>query len=548
MAITHPLGLKRFCSTVLVALSLGTAFGFAPSVTTAASASTNTVPTVVVDSTGTTTAPVTGSFRGLRADEEPAHGLQNPDGGLREEISYNAADLSSPWDSAQPTDIRQALPILENRYGAPGDTRETQLYFYLWDFARPSCTPIPLIKSCPTTPLDISQTALNNIALTLGRLRDIGYKAVLRFAYDDGVRADRCYDVSQIQRAITQLKPVLAQYSDVITVWQAGFIGDWGEWGPNCNSLQNNATYVNTIMNSLVAALPAGVHANMRYAWHRNELTTASTKDQVGYHNDFFTLGGGAYDYYTPSAAEWSSILAAAPYVMTDGEMPWDKNQSSDPNAWSTVIDPVGSARRLQTIHFSTFSVTHNATVTYPSWRQTAWNKSTVVGANLPVDDGYFENTAGAPVTRTAYEYIRDHLGYRLQLSGATFGVEQGGVLPVSFSLSNTGFSAPHNARSVQLVVLDSTGQAVRTVTTGADWTTWQGAAASENGGNGSLPTYTVNGSLDLNGLPAGSYRIGVALPASGATAGNTAYAVRFANSGVDWVSGANVIGNLTVS
>ncbi|MGW3121702.1 DUF4874 domain-containing protein [Streptomyces sp. NPDC001107] len=55
----------------------------------------------------------------------------------------------------------------------------TQLYVHLWDYAT---TTIP-------------SNALANIQKIFGGLRSKGYQALLRFAYDDGVRPDRHYTV-----------------------------------------------------------------------------------------------------------------------------------------------------------------------------------------------------------------------------------------------------------------------------------------------------------------------------------------------------------------
>ncbi|MGS2619370.1 DUF4832 domain-containing protein [Micromonospora sp. LZ34] len=101
----------------------------------------------------------------------------------------------------------------------------------------------------------------------------------------------------------------------------------------------------------------------------------------------------------------------------------------------------------------------------------------------MPFGDGYFIDSAGQPVTRTVYDYLRDHLGYRIQLDQAQFGTNAGASLPVKLSLTNVGFSASHTPRPTQLVLLSATGEVVRR---GADWTRWQGARATENGGTAS--------------------------------------------------------------
>ncbi|MCL8016214.1 hypothetical protein M1L21_34695 [Streptomyces sp. AS02] len=48
-------------------------------------------------------------------------------------------------------------------------------------------------------------------------------------------------------------------------------------------------------MTSLVDALPTGMDTQMRYPWLRERITTSSVRAKIGYHNDYFTLGGGAW-------------------------------------------------------------------------------------------------------------------------------------------------------------------------------------------------------------------------------------------------------------
>ena len=69
---------------------------------------------------------------------------------------------------------------------------------------------------------------------------------------------------------------------------------------------------------------------------------------------------------------------------------------------------------------------------------------------NLPISDGYFESETGNHIWRSYYEYIRDHLGYRLELQDADITYENGRISG-SIRLINRGFSAPVNPRTVYL-------------------------------------------------------------------------------------------------
>ncbi|MFB7329878.1 DUF4874 domain-containing protein, partial [Streptomyces sp. NPDC056190] len=353
-------------------------------------------------------------------------------------MSYDAIDLTSPWTNEQnhSPDVGETLRTLRSEYGDGASV--TQLYFYLWDYAT---TTIP-------------DSALANIERVLAGLRQARTTAVLRFAYDDAVRPNRRYTVQNIQTHLRQLAPLIGRYSDVVTVWQAGFLGAWGEWHGSYYDHEDYPDAVTEIMRSLVAALPPMVHTQTRYFEKRAMVHDDGALDRIGYHNDYITLGEGLWDYYVPGNPGWPSYLDVSQRHAMDGEMPWDKGQSTDPYAWSKVIDPIAAARRLQTLRFDTLSMVHNATVTIPGWRNIALTEQQVVAAGLPVATGYFRRHDGGEVSRTAFEYIRDHLGYRIEARQARWR-QTSRAVEVELDLANTGFAAPKRPRPVQFVLLD---------------------------------------------------------------------------------------------
>eukprot|EP00729_Bicosta_minor_P021654 gene21654-8585_t len=64
-------------------------------------------------------------------------------------------------------------------------------------------------------------------------------------------------------------------------------------------------------------------------------------------------------------------------------------------------------------------------------------------GTRLPISTGYVAEVAALPFF-SIFDYIRDHLGYRLEVAAFIFAAE----------LVNYGFAAPVNPRPVQLVLL----------------------------------------------------------------------------------------------
>ncbi|MFE7549309.1 DUF4832 domain-containing protein [Streptomyces gardneri] len=479
------------------------------------------------------------SFAGQAADD-PAAVQASPGTGLRQELFVNAKDLTNPFTSSNPqvtnpagqVDIAATIKRNNEKYGA--GTRVAQLYFYVWDYAKS----------------DIPASALANMQNVLDTMRSLGYKTVLRFAIDDAIRPRQCYTVQDLQRIIAQTKNLIAANTDVITLFQSGLVGAWGEWGPNCTNPQNTPSSVNAILTAQMQSLPAGMPFAVRYPWHKSQVTDPALRARIGYHNDYFVIASGFSDYYMPSSPYWSEVVASAPNVSVDGEMPYDKYESADPYAWSTQVDALAAARRLQTMHYSTLSNMHNSTVTLPAWKQTNFTRSQLSQAGLPAEAAYFTKADGTATGRSALDYIRDHLGFRLRLTRATIGSTSATTsVPVSATLVNDGFAAPRTEAPVRLAVLDSNNKVVREKTTDVDWRTWQGLAGSEISTNATQPTHKLDDTVDLSGLPAGTYRIALHIP----TGTGTAFDVRFSNSATSspWVTannqGSNVLGTITI-
>ncbi len=133
---------------------------------------------------------------------------------------------------------------------------------------------------------------------------------------------------------------------------------------------------------------------------------------------------------------------------------------------------------------------------------------------HMPISDGYFgeDNT----FTRSPYEYIRDHLGYRLELQEADFLFDAFNI-GVHTKIINRGFSAPQNPRTFYFVLLNyNTNEIIQTIPSNADWRTWQPDDFATGLDNQEDPIgYTVNSIDDTNsiahtnvgGIPLGNYK-----------------------------------------
>jgi len=92
----------------------------------------------------------------------------------------------------------------------------------------------------------------------------------------------------------------------------------------------------------------------------------------------------------------------------------------------------------------------------------------------MPISDRYF---ASKDNKRTVYDYIRDHLGYRLELQSCKM-YKAGEHHFVDVDIINRGFAAPQNPRDITFVILNGEDQIVDYVYSDArsdyNWLTWQ--------------------------------------------------------------------------
>jgi hypothetical protein len=146
---------------------------------------------------------------------------------------------------------------------------------------------------------------------------------------------------------------------------------------------------------------------------------------------------------------------------------------------------------------------------------QTPLNVTRLRADRLPLSDAYanFSTQHNGSV----YTYIRDHLGYRLELVHASAQLE-GGVLRLTLLLQNFGFSAPVNAREWGLVLLDARGEAAwseRRAPECKDWRTLYPHLPGDPLRTVTVHNVTVAAALNGSGAAAprpGAYQLGFTL------------------------------------
>ena len=406
----------------------------------------------------------TREYHGIRpTDPDGRNGLRNPERGLRIEtliaeplgaqVLGPAHHLKDKFTSGYSD---QWWLLDAQRYESHGLTL-AQTYCYLDAFVGKV----------------ISEEKLALLQRSFDNLRENGLKAVLRFASEKDMNRGGGPTLPNILQHLEQLAPIIRQNADVIFVMQAGFVGAWGEWHSSSHGLENDHAALASIIAGVLDALPVDRMTQVRVPKYKRwvlsqpilgghqvvNATTAHTATpaaRIGFNNDGFLAGhtcGGTWPetphFSNPGNPEFDYMTAESPYVSVDGELFWSDQGGK--------VDGLRAAIRMRLHHYSSFSLAHSFSeregkpYSIDDWLETGLTLKQLREAKLPISDGYFTDAAGNNVPRTQFEYIRDHLGYRLELQRATFPqrVNLGNVLSIEVELINRGFGVIHNPRPV---------------------------------------------------------------------------------------------------
>jgi hypothetical protein len=232
---------------------------------------------------------------------------------------------------------------------------------------------------------------------------------------------------------------------------------------------------------------------------------------------------------------DFNQVLNEGSRTCVDGEMPYDG--PGDFNLNFPIAESYNFARRLRAHGYTSFSIVHNYNTNINAWKTKYINASDLQNDNVPVTDGYFVNSNGQIVSRSLYEYIRDHLGYRLQLTDGYFPttVNIGNTYNFTVNLKNFGFAAPVNPHEVYFTLIDASGTMKKFLTT-ADSRSWSPYNLANNN------SYTISADMFIDGsfIP-GTYNIGIWIPDPvNQLKYNPEYAVKFANKNIQWWTDPN--------
>ncbi len=364
-------------------------------------------------------------------------------------------------------------------------------------------------------------TTLLNAEFT--EVRNAGFKMIVHVLYTN-VPGGADAPVSIMQGHFQQLKTTWENNQDVIACFAMGFVGQFGEWTTSTNNNLDPAN-MTTIMNSWLDNSPVSRMTTMRVPKHQRQVfgTTPLTLSQaysttlkaarVGSHNDSYSsnitdwgtfyLGEGATTAQDAEIAR-AYIAAETEYTVQSGETSGLCAEPASDKQYQQCSAALDNAKRC---HYS--SLSH-----YELWDQTAQCSTIPTWTN-----GGCEET------------IQRLLGYRFRLISGSFpsAAVTTNTLSISLSMINDGWARIYNKRNVELVLQNTSTNAVtRIAVNGVNTTT-----DSRLWLPGQAQTKTLTCVVDLPaGLANGSYKLYLNLPdPMGTLNTRPEYSIRLANS-----------------
>ncbi len=287
----------------------------------------------------------------------------------------------------------------------------------------------------------IEDSYLEIVRQSLQSLREGGCKGIVRFAYTNSEnQAPREAPEELVLQHISQLKPILQEYADVIYVMEAGFVGVWGEWYYTSDKFSNfkqNPTKPEDyesrrhVLEALLEALPKERMICVRtpvfkmkcFGWTLADTLTiaeaysGTTKARLAAHDDAIMADHTDLGTFNNSdiRAYWE---AETRYTIYGGE-------SCPPGSAASCDNTVDQ-----------FGKMHISYLNHDYYRETLskWQKYGCLDA------------------------IKLHLGYRIEGRDVATSKEPkvGEELKVKLSLVNVGYSAPKNPRDIELLLVNT--------------------------------------------------------------------------------------------
>ena len=338
-----------------------------------------------------------------------------------------------------------------------------------------------------------------------------------------------CADEETMIKHIKQLAPFIAKNADVVHKMSSGFIGN----GEMVDAFQYPSVNFNNIIRAIVEEIcvPNNLQFSVRMPEYKinllKEYPDYQYKDIIGHNNDAtfgeqtkLDMHSGGLQYKNPNGW-WEYIIADATKASQSGEM--FVNSAMVPNRVPTGMEVI-----LQMAHhrFTTLSQWHTLGEKVQGYNTAERNvmmhwieKESVTPELLEqngilYDPNWFLDDDGIEVLRNPYEFIRDHLGYKLvaESSKLTGEVGEGCKIGVDLTFKNYGFAAAWMLESGFAILNDKyevvsevkAGEPEKWINLPADYYVTEKKSSAQD----DVLTHNISGELTLP-EEAGTYYVG---------------------------------------
>ncbi len=348
----------------------------------------------------------------------------------------------------------------------------------------------------------ISDKMLNLIEQNMNTLRTSGLKAILRFAYTQSEQ-ETIYDAPEAITLghISQLTPIIQRNSDVIAVFQAGFVGAWGEWYYSSyygNANTPNYTNRKHIVDALLGIIPNDRMISVRTPLHktkilnisfidslsRNEAFNGTEKARIGFHNDCFLADGNDMGTYISTQSR--------NYTASDSKYTCMGGETCAPSSYAECQKAL---IEMEKYHWSYLNKDYNQIV-LNDWKQ-----------------------------KGCFDEVQKRLGYRFVLKTVEHPkmYKKEDKYNIKIIFENIGFSAPYNPHILKILFRNTDGQIVHEHVSKQDSRYWFGGESIQ-----------INETVELPSLLAGNYDVLLSLiDANQKLSNRVEYSIRFANVNV---------------
>lgn len=274
---------------------------------------------------------------------------------------------------------------------------------------------------------------------------------------DDLVKV--CADQDTILKHIDQLAPIVSEYKDSIFTIKGGFIGFVGEW---VYVYQYPEVDYDVISRAIVDKLCI---PNDLYFSHRMPEYTVSVKERypdwdgwkwIGFNNCAFfgeqTREGWESGGFQvgDEAGWWEYICENGAYFPVSGETFTStglNNTKRIPKGKEAILELAHHWHTILSFYHGRYDASEGEIKVMENWENEELGSQWLDANGIIYDPNWFLDDNGNSVIRNCYEFIRDHLGYKLVAENVKIDAAEGKI-KVGMEFKNYGFSAAFNLKS----------------------------------------------------------------------------------------------------